>query len=437
MGLFDSFSSSINRTSTAAGRATAEMRLKRQMEDALRRRQQLATQLGASLYEATKDDPGLRAGREALYDGIAQCDAERRECQRQIEQLHVAATTAAYYTCPFCGAKIGTADMFCSGCGKPMAEVQAALGIVASSPAAPAPTGPVCPSCGAPVASDDAFCTNCGARLESAATATAAPAPVAEPEPVVDPEPEPAAEPAQAVTPVPSDEPAPVEPAPEEKPAVDAAPVVEDRPVPPVPSVSEPVPPVEAVEPAAFEPEPEPAPKPQAPEPAAAVEPPLASPGEFSPVEEAPKEAAAAPQPAPEPAPDPTPAPASVAVDYSSTPVSKPVSSPTPDWFSPDLLGNQDFAGQDFEDQAVTLRMVVKPKAKKSVGVPAKSQPEPEAAAPTAAPEPVLDTMPMPVAAEPAEAVPSVPEHPAFCPNCGHSVEPGDFFCMNCGTKLV
>lgn len=38
MGLFDSFSSSINRTSTAAGRATAEMRLKRQMEDALRRR---------------------------------------------------------------------------------------------------------------------------------------------------------------------------------------------------------------------------------------------------------------------------------------------------------------------------------------------------------------------------------------------------------------
>lgn len=81
--------------------------------------------------------------------------------------------------------------------------------------------------------------------------------------------------------------------------------------------------------------------------------------------------------------------------------------------------------------------MVVKPKAKKSVGVPAKSQPEPEAAAPTAAPEPVLDTMPMPVAAEPAEAVPSVPEHPAFCPNCGHSVEPGDFFCMNCGTKLV
>ena len=109
MGLFDSFSSSINRTSTAAGRATAEMRLKRQMEDALRRRQQLATQLGASLYEATKDDPGLRAGREALYDGIAQCDAERRECQRQIERLHVAATTVAFYTCPFCGAKIGAA----------------------------------------------------------------------------------------------------------------------------------------------------------------------------------------------------------------------------------------------------------------------------------------------------------------------------------------
>ena len=383
MGLFDSFSSSINRTSTAAGRATAEMRLKRQMEDALRRRQQLATQLGASLYEATKDDPGLRAGREALYDGIAQCDAERRECQRQIERLHVAATTVAFYTCPFCGAKIGAADMFCSGCGKPMAEVQAALGIAANAPAAPVPSGPVCPNCGAPVASDDAFCTNCGARLETASTAPEAP----------------------------------------------------------VPSVCAPVPPAAPVEPAAFEPEPqpEPAPKPQ-PEPAVAAEPPLASPGEFTPVEEAPKEPTPVPDtastPMPDPVPNPTPAPNAV-VDYSSTPVSSLVSSPIPDWFSPELFGNQDFADQDPEGQAVTLRMFAKPRGKKLASVPAEPQPGAEAPTHAAAPEPVPDTMPMPVAAEPEEPAPSAPERPAFCPNCGHPVEPGDFFCMNCGTKLV
>lgn len=60
-----------------ANRTGNTIKLKAQMSEAMKRRQTLAAQLGASLYEATKDDPELRAGREAIYDGIAAIDAER------------------------------------------------------------------------------------------------------------------------------------------------------------------------------------------------------------------------------------------------------------------------------------------------------------------------------------------------------------------------
>lgn len=38
-----------------------------------------------------------------------------------------AAQAAVTYTCPFCGARVGNDDLFCSGCGKPIAEVKAEL----------------------------------------------------------------------------------------------------------------------------------------------------------------------------------------------------------------------------------------------------------------------------------------------------------------------
>lgn len=186
MGFLDSVQSSLNRGVAAAGRATSTMQLRSQLNELTKRRQGLAAQLGASLYEVTKDDPALRAGREPLYDGIAACDQERAQCQAQIDQLEAeaaAATAAAqYYVCPFCGSHVAATDLFCSGCGKPMAEILGALSAQQQAPAAPAPAagGATCPSCGAPIAPGDAFCMSCGAKL-GGAPAPAAPEPTPAP----------------------------------------------------------------------------------------------------------------------------------------------------------------------------------------------------------------------------------------------------------------
>ena len=260
MGFLDSLQSSVNRGMAATGRATSTMKLKAQMSEALKRRQALAAQLGASLYDVTKDDANLRAGREALYDGIAACDAERAQCQAEIERLEAesAAATAAnsYYVCPFCGSHVVTTDLFCSGCGKPMAEITAALSAQQQAPAAPvAPVSgaAACPQCGAPVNAGDVFCMSCGYNL------AAAPAPVAaaasDPEPAVAPVPEPAVAP----VPEPVDEVASLEAAPMPEPldAVASEPVAEaeaiETVVAPAPaSVTEPAPePIPAAAPAA------------------------------------------------------------------------------------------------------------------------------------------------------------------------------------------
>lgn len=249
MGFLDSLQSSVNRGMAATGRATSTMKLKAQMSEALKRRQALAAQLGASLYDVTKDDASLRAGREALYDGIAACDAERAQCQAEIERLEAesAAATAAnsYYVCPFCGSHVVTTDLFCSGCGKPMAEITAALSAQQQAPAAPvAPvSAAACPQCGAPVNAGDVFCMSCGYNLAAAPTPAAVAA--SDPEPAVVPVPEP------AVAPVPEsvDEVASLEAAPMPEPldAVASEPVVEaeaiETVVAPAPaSVTEPAP---------------------------------------------------------------------------------------------------------------------------------------------------------------------------------------------------
>ena len=260
MGFLDSLQSSVNRGMAATGRATSTMKLKAQMSEALKRRQALAAQLGASLYDVTKDDANLRAGREALYDGIAACDAERAQCQAEIERLEAesAAATAANssYVCPFCGSHVVTTDLFCSGCGKPMAEITAALSAQQQAPAAPVapvPGAAACPQCGAPVNAGDVFCMSCGYNLAAAPAPAAAAA--SDPEPAVAPVPEPAVAP----VPEPVDEVASPEAAPMPEPldAVASEPVVEaeaiETVVAPAPaSVTEPAPePIPAAAPAA------------------------------------------------------------------------------------------------------------------------------------------------------------------------------------------
>lgn len=177
MGFLDDVQASVNRGVAGANRGVESMKLKNQMNDAMKRRQQLAAQLGASLYEVTREDAVLRSGREALYDGIAAIDQERDAIQAQLDELErqaaAAAQAAASIECPFCHTRISATDMFCCGCGKPMAEIQAAYAAAPAVPAepepAPAAVQAVCPACGSPVNEGDAFCMNCGAKLGAAA----------------------------------------------------------------------------------------------------------------------------------------------------------------------------------------------------------------------------------------------------------------------------
>ena len=164
MGFLDNVTSAVNRGTAAAGRGADKIKLNARIGELNKQRQGLAAQLGASLYEATRNDAALVSGREALYEGIARVDAEREECQRQIaaidEQAAAAATAAAGFACAVCGARMTGADLFCSGCGAPadMARAQAA-------PVPAAPSGPACASCGAPLGEGDMFCMSCGAKV--------------------------------------------------------------------------------------------------------------------------------------------------------------------------------------------------------------------------------------------------------------------------------
>ena len=163
MGFLDEMQASLDRTASDANRALQVNRIKSQMNDALKRRQQLAGQLGASLYEATKD-------------GIAAIDNERAQLQAQIDELERQAQAAAYASafidCPFCHNRLQQSVMFCSGCGKSMAEIQAELArqaqaapVPVEAQVAPADGAATCPSCGAPIQAGHAFCMNCGHKL--------------------------------------------------------------------------------------------------------------------------------------------------------------------------------------------------------------------------------------------------------------------------------
>ncbi len=175
MGFLDNVTSAVNRGTAAAGRGADKIKLNARIGELNRQRQNLAAQLGASLYEATRGDAALTAGREALYDGIARIDAEREECQRQIaaidEQAAAAATAATGFACAVCGAHMTGADLFCAGCGTPAEKARA------QAPASPPPAhaaGPACASCGAPLGAGDMFCMSCGAKVAALAVSAGA-----------------------------------------------------------------------------------------------------------------------------------------------------------------------------------------------------------------------------------------------------------------------
>lgn len=173
MGLFDSVTSAVNRGTESAGRAAEKVKINNKLNEITKRRQQLTSQLGASLYLATKDDPAMREGREGLYNAIATCDLEREQCQQRLGQLELMNEAVESFRCVVCGAKMTGSDLFCSGCGTTADQARPAM----AAPMGGAAVGTTrCASCGAPMGANDIFCMSCGASVAPAASAGSAPA---------------------------------------------------------------------------------------------------------------------------------------------------------------------------------------------------------------------------------------------------------------------
>lgn len=159
MGFLDNVSRTINKGTAAGERTIRATQLRKQLGDLTKQRQNLAAQLGATLYEQTKDNAEFTTGRESLYTGIANIDTQKVAIEAELVQLEQAAVDAATLTCPRCGARVEGTDLFCSGCGMPVEEIKAAYAQPVSAPTA------TCPACGAPITPGDAFCMSCGQKL--------------------------------------------------------------------------------------------------------------------------------------------------------------------------------------------------------------------------------------------------------------------------------
>lgn len=156
-----------------------EEELRARIRDVEERRVPWETKLGASLYDATKDDLVLREGREELYASLEELDAERAGYEAELDALRAAARARvdrerllaqaveddAPFDCPFCGRHIASGDRFCAGCGRPVEEGRRELVARMLSEQYEAAEDPVCPACGSPVREGDRFCISCGAKL--------------------------------------------------------------------------------------------------------------------------------------------------------------------------------------------------------------------------------------------------------------------------------
>lgn len=173
MGIFDSMSNAANRGVAAAERTGRSVRLRKQADDLLKQRKDYAAQLGASLYETTKDMPEMREGREPLYAAIEDIDRQRQEIADELEAIEAAAQeqeqASQTYECSKCGNTVMATDLYCSGCGRPVSEIKEEAEALAAAQielVADAPDDQlVCPDCGYAVEADDAFCMACGAKL--------------------------------------------------------------------------------------------------------------------------------------------------------------------------------------------------------------------------------------------------------------------------------
>ena len=443
MGFFDDIQGAVDRGMSTMERGVEIAKINARMREINQQRSNLAAQLGACLYERTKNDPSFTEGLETLYSGIARLDSERIEAQAMIEQLQnqpqQKAPARQLVTCPTCGSFCDPTDMFCCGCGAKVAD------FAAGSAASAAAGTYYCPKCSAPFEEGDAFCMSCGARLASELPAAE---PVFTADPAIEPElasaPEPAAEP--------QPEPVVLEPEPAVEPEPELSfvrtPDVEDDEDLELTLVMDPA---AADDSAAPKPEPAPEPAPHlvvesyvAPQSGLAFDP-FANP--FTQAKATPEPAF---QPAFQPMADPVIAP-------EPTPVAEPKPEPAPEpqpqlTFQPmGAAGGSslDATLQPFlplEQQGEPApKPAFEPLPLQTVETLAASQPvspniTPETAA-SASERPVsgliFDSPVIPSTPEPEpEPQPSANPQRRFCPECGKVITPGDRFCMICGCNL-
>ena len=430
MGFFDDIQGAVDRGMSTMERGVEIAKINARMREINQQRSNLAAQLGACLYERTKNDPSFTEGLETLYSGIARLDSERIEAQAMIEQLQnqpqQKAPARQLVTCPTCGSFCDPTDMFCCGCGAKVAD------FAAGSAASAAAGTYYCPKCSAPFEEGDAFCMSCGARLASEL-------PAAEPVFTADP----AIEPELASAPEPAAEPQPI-PEPEPELSFVRTPDVEDDEDLELTLVMDPA----AADDSAA-PKPEPAPhlvveSYVAPQSGLAFDP-FANP--FTQAKTTPEPAF---QPAFQPMADPVIAP-------EPTPVAEPKPEPAPEpqpqlTFQP--MGAAGGSSLDATLQPfLPLEQQGEPAPKpefeplplQTMETLAASQPvspniTPETAA-SASERPVsgliFDSPVIPSTPEPEpEPQPSANPQRRFCPECGKVITPGDRFCMICGCNL-
>ncbi len=167
MGLLDDMQGIMSSATSSAGRSVELVKLKARMKEINQERTRLAAQLGAALYEKTKNDAAFVLGFENLYGEIGKLDSERLRVDAQISQIEregrERAVARQTYECPNCKSTFSSGDLFCSGCGKRVDELMASMH--AGGANAPAGSAKTCETCGCVVDAADAFCMRCGADL--------------------------------------------------------------------------------------------------------------------------------------------------------------------------------------------------------------------------------------------------------------------------------
>ena len=193
MGFFDNVMSTAQRGKETVERKGREAQLKMQLNDVAKQRKELAAQLGASLYETVKNDPAFTTGREDLFKAIEEVDQRKVEIEAAIEEIaaeaKLAQASAGVFECPNCGYNLRPTDLFCTGCGTPVADYiaqQIELQMKAQEETEQAPpvqpSARFCANCGSSVSEGDVFCMKCGARIEPPIAAEAELQPAAEEE---------------------------------------------------------------------------------------------------------------------------------------------------------------------------------------------------------------------------------------------------------------